>query len=106
MQVDERQDLAKEIFKECLGVLEAKGKAYAGGKDVLSNFKRNAQNLGLSKYQVLSVYKNKHVDTINNAITDNPFSPKDETESLHGRIIDNINYLVILAAMLKEDDLL
>lgn len=106
MLVEERQGLAKELFKECLTTLEAKGMAYAGGKDVLNNFKRNGEHLGLTKYQILSVYKNKHVDTINNAIATNPISPQDETESLYGRIIDNINYLVILAAMLKEDNLL
>ena len=103
MTVQERQDSSKVLLEKALAVLEGKGKAYAGDKDVLLNFKRNAERLGMTKYQIWAVYANKHIDSVNNAIADNPSAPVDATEGLEGRIIDIINYHLILHAMLSED---
>ena len=103
MKIQDRQMLAEGIFNNCLNVLECKGKAYSGTEDVLSNFKINAERLGLTKYQVWQVYFNKHIDSINNAIKVSPASPMEETEGMEGRITDVINYAVILQALLTED---
>jgi len=104
MKIDERTQIAKNIFDEVLKISESKGKAYAGEGDSLANFKRNAERLGLSKYQVFGVYFNKHIDSINNAISQNPDKPVDKTEGLHGRIVDAVTYLCILDALLIEDN--
>lgn len=101
----ERTIIAEELFEECKTILDGKGIAYSGPEDVNDNFKRNAKLLGMSKYQVLSVYMNKHLDSIHNAIKENPYNPVEKTEGMRGRIADAINYLVILEAMLKEDKL-
>lgn len=102
MTVQERQDLSRDLLNKALDILENKGRAYAGERDVLLNFKRNAERLGMTRYQIWAVYANKHIDSINNAIADNPAEPVDTTEGLEGRIIDVINYHLILYAMLNE----
>ncbi len=83
-----------------------KGKAYAGTGDVFANFKRNAERVGVSKYQIWLVYFNKHIDSITNAIKQQPENPVDESEGLAGRIDDAKNYLDLLAGMLEEDRIL
>lgn len=104
MTIDDRQEIAKRIFEICLKVLRRKGKDYAGNDDSLANFKRNAQRLGLSKYQIWAVYWNKHVDSINNAIKSNPTTPQVESEPIESRVVDLINYEIILQALLIEDE--
>ena len=102
MKIETRQKLAQDIFKECLEVLEKKGKDYSGSDDCLSNFKRNAERLGLTKYQIMLVYMAKHFDSICNAIKADPESPKAESEPIRGRIVDLINYAVIFYALMEE----
>lgn len=105
MQIEKRSEVIKDLLIECEAAAGAKGRAYSGDDDSLANFKRNGERLGLSKYQILSVYANKHIDTINNAIKFHPEVPVDLTEGLKGRIIDVINYMTILYALLYEDNL-
>lgn len=104
MTIVDRQILANEVFNKCLALLQSKGEAYSGKEDSLSNFKENGRKLNMSKYQVWAIYANKHIDSINNAIKYDAYSPVDATEGLSGRIIDAINYLVILEALLYEDN--
>lgn len=103
MNLKDRNKLIKDLLAECLDVLLNKGDAYSGDEDANSNFKRNAKHLGLTKYQVLSVYMHKHLDGINNAIKVNPFEPEEKTEGMKGRIVDAINYLCILHTLIEED---
>jgi hypothetical protein len=81
-----------------------KGTAYSGEQDANANFKRNAERLGMTKYQILAVYLNKHMDGINNAIKVSPQFPTENTEGMSGRIADAINYLAILYTLIKEDE--
>jgi hypothetical protein len=81
-----------------------KGAAYAGNGDVFDNFKRNAERVGVTKYQIWLVYFNKHIDAITNAIKENPESPVEKSEGMTGRIDDAINYLRLLGGMLEEDN--
>jgi len=103
MKIETRQKIAQERFKECLETLLKKGKDYSSSEDCLSNFKRNAERLGLTKYQVWLVYFMKHVDSICNAVKSNPDNPQVESEPLEGRITDIINYALILEALITED---
>lgn len=104
MKLKTRNERIKKLFDECYALANDKGKAYSGEDDCLSNFKRNAEKLNLSKYQVWAIYAEKHLDTIINSIKFNPDKPVDETEGLRGRIIDAINYLAILESLLAEDE--
>jgi hypothetical protein len=104
MKLKERQKYIEQLFDLCLRTLIGKGTAYSGEEDANSNFKRNASTLGMTKYQVLAVYMNKHFDGINNAIKQNPSFPDERTEGMAGRILDAINYLAILYTLIKEDE--
>lgn len=103
MKHSERQDLTEKLFAKCIEMGNKKNKSYAGQGDTLANFKRNAEALGLTKYQIWLVYFNKHIDSINNAIKDNPELPVDASESIEGRVIDVIVYATILHALIHED---
>ena len=103
MNSDKRDKLIQVLLNECRKILLAKGQAYSGDVDANSNFKRNAERLGMTKYQILMVYMNKHFDGINNAIKVNPMYPQEKTEGMKSRIIDAINYLCILHTLTEED---
>lgn len=102
ISIAERQEIAEEIFAECIETLRRKGADYSGDEDSLKNFKRAAENLGLTSFQVWAVYYSKHVDSILNSIKRNPKRPQVESESLRGRIVDVINYSLILQALLID----
>ena len=125
MTVQERQRLTQQLFidlrkripkiidkleNECLGLCatkggkdQGKGNEYAGRKDTLAYFKRNAKKAGLTKYEVLLIFKLKHSDAIASAIRRNPTFPETISESLHGRILDDTAYNILLRCMLEED---
>lgn len=94
---------AEELMHRCFATLQSKGKDYAGKEDALANFKRNAEQLGLSKYQVWRVYIAKHLDAITNSIKANPNDPQVESEPLEDRLMDVINYCLLFQGMLVED---
>lgn len=83
-------------------LLRTKGQAYSGDADAFANFKRNAEKLGLSRYQIWAVYCGKHLDAIFGSIKRDPNSPVDKSEGLQGRIDDAINYLDLLSGMVHE----
>ena len=103
MTIEERNERMEWVNDKVKRLANSKGKSYASEDDSLANFKRNADRLGLTKYQVWSVYFGKHIDSIFNAIKYNPEKPIDESEGLEGRIYDAITYLHILYCLLNED---
>ena len=88
-----------------LELLRQKGQAYSGDADAFANFKRNAEKLGLTRYQIWAVYCGKHLDAIFGAIRKNPNFPVDPSEGMQGRIDDSINYLELLSGLVKETTL-
>jgi hypothetical protein len=84
--------------------LESKGVEYQKMDNVLSNFENNATDLGLTPYQIWSVYFTKHTKSIINAIKKNPNNPEDKSlsEPFEGRIVDAIAYLLLLNSMTKK----
>lgn len=102
MTPDRRKVLAERLFYEVLQTIENKQKDYASTADALANFKRNADRLGMTPFQIWEGYFNKHVDSINNAIAKNPKDPQCITEPIRGRVIDCIAYLHILDCLVSE----
>lgn len=102
MNIEARQKLAKQIFEDALSVLKGKGIAYSGENDSLSNFKITAELLDKTPFEIWSIYFAKHVLAILNAIKTNPVEPTDYTEGLYGRVLDIINYAIILIALIEE----
>jgi len=103
MKISTRQFVIEDFFDECMDILASKGADYSGEEDGLANFKRNAERLGLSKYQVWLVYFMKHIDSISNSIKGTPNDPQVESEPLSERCKDGVNYLALLHCMLLED---
>lgn len=103
MTLERRKKLFEWVNDNVSRIMNSKGKSYASKEDTLANFKRNADRLGLTKYQIWLVYVGKHIDSIFNAIKYNPEKPIDESEGMEGRIYDAITYLHILYCLLDED---
>lgn len=90
------------LINEAFSVSDAKGKDYTkGNKDILHNFKSVAKRLGINPYDALMVYKLKHQDAINNYVKSKGQS---ESEPIRQRIIDDINYSILLLAMIEENN--
>lgn len=101
MTFSERAEYIERFLdRHCRSVMASKGTEYSQGQeDCNSNFKRQAEELGLSPLQVLKVYLNKHLDAISYAIKTNNF---DGSEPIEGRIGDAVNYLLIAASLIDE----
>lgn len=88
-----------DFTSECYDVCATKGIEYAHSEDKFANFNRLAERLSLDRLTVASVYLGKHLDAIDSYIkTKTIYS----NESIHGRIVDSVNYLILIAAMIDE----
>lgn len=104
MNIQDFNEKALEpMFDECRHLLNTKGKDYSGVTDRFLNFKANGERLGMTKYQIWSVYFAKHIDAIFNAIKDTPDGPKTNSEAIETRIQDAVCYLALMYGMLLED---
>lgn len=87
------------ILGQCIDVLEAKGHDYTiGSSDRLHNFRTAAAFMGTTTEKVLGVYWYKHVSAIFAFIQHGHV----ESEPVEGRIVDAINYLLLLGKMVAE----
>lgn len=80
-----------------------KGGEYAKDQDRLHNFTNNAEQLGLSPYDVWAVYAGKHWDAIRNWIIDERTNTtRTRSEPIEGRVKDLIMYGFLLLAIIQE----
>lgn len=90
----------QKFLEECLDTMQKKGDAYAGkDQDRFANFNKLAAKLDMSREKILMVYMQKHLDAIESFIRGEYADP----EPISGRVKDVINYLLILAGMIKEN---
>ena len=97
MTTQELKEFRDNLFSEAMSVSDAKSIEYTiSSDDRLYNFKHVADRLGITPPQALMVYVLKHTDAIcNDAKTRKQFSD----ETLRSRVIDLINYSVLLLAL-------
>lgn len=96
-------ELLEETFAEIRKLSIVKGGEYAGDKDRLANFRRNAKALGLSMEQVWAVYAGKHWDAIQQFVQDIATGhERTRAESITGRADDLIVYLILFKAICDE----
>lgn len=89
-----------DLFTECVGMKDTKGKEYANATDRFANFKRIADELDLPPVLIGWVYTKKHLDGIASYVKNGrEFS----TEKIRGRIVDAIVYLTLIAGMIEEN---
>jgi hypothetical protein len=104
----ERAEFVKAFVENrLLPVLNKKGPdvnlgAPEGADDCNYNFKQLAGRLGIEPRRVWSIYWLKHIMAIETWLS----SGKLLSESIEGRIVDAINYLLILATMLYDEKLI
>jgi hypothetical protein len=94
-------DLMERIFDRLRLTREAGQKEYAHSEDnAFANFERVAKDLDMSKEKVLWVYTRKHIDGVVSWLKGH----KSQREDVRGRILDIIVYLILLWAMIEEEE--
>lgn len=87
------------IMISCKNVLDSKNKEYSKRDNPFENFEATAREAGISVCQAWLVFFKKHIDSISSwCRVEKVFS----NETIEGRIIDAINYLVMLYAYIQE----
>ena len=99
MTLNEFNALLDKVLEQCRDIMNSKGVAYSGTDDKFGNFKRIAKKLNLRTEQIWSVYFNKHIDAIDAYIR----GEYSDSEPIEGRIMDAINYLLLLYGILAEE---
>lgn len=103
MDTNARNNMIKRfLLSRCFPLLRSKGATYAGTDqqpDANANFKRAARQWGVTPLQAWGVYFGKHVDAIASFVRGNYADP----EPIDGRIVDLVNYALILYTLLHED---
>lgn len=89
-----------DLHDRLLALSASKGEEYKGADDnQFGNFERAGIRRGLTREQVLMVYLDKHMESIDTYIRENGVG-RNYSESIIGRVDDAILYLAILRAML------
>lgn len=92
-----------KLLEDAFEISKAKGEDYrVGDSDVHKNFKAVAERTGMTPMQVLGIYMMKHQDAIANYIKTGGQS---ESEPIRERIIDNINYLLLLWGLIRDQSI-
>ena len=100
---EEYNRIVDETWNKVHQLSHLKGGEYAGDKDRLANFRRNAEALGLSMETVWAVYAAKHWDAIMQFVKDVATrTNRVRAEPIEGRIDDLIVYLLLFKAILAE----
>ena len=99
-------ELCEEFISKSQEVLAWKRGEYAAGVDRLENFRTVGDFLGKKPSVIALIYLLKHIQSIAVAVITGVFVwawTKDGGEALKQRIVDAINYLLLLAACLDEE---
>jgi len=97
-------DIIEDQFDRCKKVLEKKGHLYSDGNDRLCQFKVTANLQGCSTPRAVGGKMSKHTSLLYDLINK---SGKGLTHAQWNETLtDNINYLILLRAVLVEEGLL
>lgn len=102
MTKDKVTELFNHVFQdEIMALREAGQREYAHDSgNAFANFERVADDLGLDRKLVLWTYARKHFDGIAAYLKGH----KSQREDVRGRINDGMVYLLLLRAMIDEDE--
>lgn len=106
MKHTEFQSIINDTLLRIKDLTATKGEEYKGAEDnQFGNFERGALELGLTREQILMVYLSKHLDSIRTYIRDKAKGERRQlSEPIIGRIDDAILYLILLRAMVIDDE--
>jgi len=91
-----------ETFKKCDKVLNSKNIEYARNNDKLHNFKVAGTTRGVTPESALGGMMLKHVISIFDYINDTDKDICRNVDSWDEKIVDNINYLLLLRGLVIE----
>ena len=99
MHTQKFKDLAKEVLENCSAVLVEKGQDYGSIDDRLIQFKKMGSLQNTTPRKALWAVATKHLTTIMDAVE----GVGPTFEDIEHRIVDFINYLILLLAIIKEE---
>lgn len=94
--------IARAVFEDAINTMKTKGDTYASDLDVLRNFKVTGKRLGLTPFQTLMVYMDKHLEALFNAVNRFPENPHCSDGELKDKVKDIIVYCVLFLCLLEE----
>ena len=101
MNLEDYLQIRMELIEFSDEVAASKREEYTGqSQDILYNFKRIADRLGMSPLQVWAVYFNKHVDSVNTFIK----GEASVSEPMGSRFADMLNYLFLGICLIIEEE--
>ena len=101
MNLEQYLQIRMELIEFSDEVAASKREEYTGqSQDILYNFKRIADRLGMSPLQVWAVYFNKHVDSVNTFIK----GEASVSEPMSSRFADMLNYLFLGICLIIEEE--
>lgn len=94
--------LFDRVTGTCREILCSKNKEYARGGDKLSNFKKAAGAQGCTPEMALRGMWMKHIISVSDYIDDLEKGIEHSEAAWDEKVIDSLNYLFLLKALLKE----
>lgn len=91
------------VFEECSKLWIEKNKEYNDDSNPFANFDNSAQRSGVDREKVLLIYMEKQYGAICKYIRDGHMYSINET--IHSRIKDTINFLIMLDSMILDKEL-
>jgi hypothetical protein len=102
MTASEYKQMRDEFLKATLELSDNKRIEYTEGNhmdNVLWNFESSAKDVNSTPMKVLIIFLNKHLSSLKSYFR----TGKEFSESIEGRIMDIINYLLLLVAMIRSE---
>lgn len=94
-------ELMERVFAECQKTRDAGQKEYAhDDKNALANFERTGAELNIPREKVWYIFAKKHWDGVLSYINGH----RSQRENVRGRLLDLIVYLILLWAMIDDDE--
>lgn len=94
-------EIVNKQFGRCLSLLEVKNNEYTPDLDRLSHFKKAAVLMGCSPKQALVGMLSKHIISIFDMCNTQTKMP---VERWNEKITDTINYMLLLSALVMEEN--
>jgi hypothetical protein len=97
-------NLLNDGHAKMVALTKSKGEEYSSSDDQLGNFRRLAEQTGLTMPQIWLVLFTKHIDAIRTFIKDEAAGvQRERSEPIEGRIDDAILYLYLLRGIVGEE---
>lgn len=99
-----QRQIIDATIKRAQALFDAKNVEYAGGSDILGNFRRQAGNLQVPMSTVWMILAGKHIDAIQEYVKDSRGDlMRPRTQGISERVDDLIVYALLLQVILEEE---